>query len=206
MATATVGSTTRDRILDEAERLFARGGIEGVTSREIVEAAQQRNVSAVTYHFGSREGLLLEILSRRGGPVDAERGRRRSSLDAKPSVLELVECLVAPYAALLDDQGGRSYLRIVAQLRGRFAAWRVESDVETTRHLAKVLDEIEARAPGKPVQRRERVVGLIMLMTAMTAERARRIDEGAAPETSHRLFVSDLTAMCSAVVSGNTGA
>ena len=63
-------STTRERLLDEAERLFARSSIPGVTTRQIVEAAQQRNTSAVTYHFGSRGGLLLELLARRGGPVD----------------------------------------------------------------------------------------------------------------------------------------
>ena len=57
---APVAVATRDRLLDEAERLFARGGVQGVTTREITEAAQQRNTSAVTYHFRSRQGLLLE--------------------------------------------------------------------------------------------------------------------------------------------------
>ncbi|MCB1029682.1 MAG: TetR family transcriptional regulator, partial [Acidimicrobiales bacterium] len=45
-ATAPAGQPTRLRIVDEAERLFARRGIEGVATREIVEAAQQRNASA----------------------------------------------------------------------------------------------------------------------------------------------------------------
>lgn len=199
---------TRDRLLDEAERLFARGGIDRVTSREIIEAAEQRNVSAVTYHFGSREGLLLELLARRGGPVDVSRGERRDALeqqqprDGVPPIADLVACLVIPYVALLDDPGGRSYLRIVAQLRGRFAAWRVESDVETTRHLARILDEIEVRAAGSTPQRRERIVGLIMLMTGMAAERARRIDDEAGNETSAEEFVDDLIRMCTATVSG----
>lgn len=111
-------------------------------------------------------------------------------------------CLVEPYAALLDDPGGRSYLRIVAQLRGRFAAWRVESDESTTRHLAAILDEIETRAPGALALRRERIVGLIMVLTGMTAERARRIDEGATNETTDDEFVEDLVAMCAALVTG----
>ncbi len=203
---ATATASTRDRLLDEAERLFARGGIDRVTSREVVEAAGQRNVSAISYHFGSREGLLLEILARRGGPVDAGRGRRRDALSAHPSVAELVACLVEPYAELLDDGGGRSYLRIVAQLRGRFAAWRIASDAATTEHLARILDEIEARAPGRAPQRRERVVGMIMLLTGMAAERARRIDEGAALDTAAAEFVADLVAMCSAVVMPTPGA
>lgn len=179
---------------------FARHGIDRVTSREIVEAAGQRNVSAVTYHFGSREGLLRQILTRRGGPVDRSRGHHRARLGAQPPVRDLVACLVEPYLELLDSPGGRSYLRIVAQLRGRFAAWRVESDAATTAHLAGILDELETRAPGTAPRRRDRVVGLIMLMTGMAAERARAIDQGVDPETSDREFTADLVAMCAALL------
>jgi len=43
---------TRERLLAEARRLFATQGVFQTTSREIVEAAGQRNVSALTYNFG----------------------------------------------------------------------------------------------------------------------------------------------------------
>jgi hypothetical protein len=110
-----------------------------------------------------------------------------------------VRCLVEPYAALLDDPGGRSYLRIVAQLRGRFAAWR-ESDAATTRHLTAILDRIEREPSGPPAVRRERVLGLIVLLTGTVAERARRIDEDRGNELDHEAFVAGLIAMCTAVV------
>lgn len=171
-----------------------------MTTREITEAAEQRNASAVTYHFGSRQGLLLEILARRGAPVDRARGERRAAAGDQPTLAALVACLVVPYAELLDDPGGRSYVRIVAQLRGRFAAWRVESDTATTEHLARVLDEIEARPDAPPAVRRERVVALIMVLTATVAERARRIDDGTGNELTHQQFVDNLVAMCAAVV------
>lgn len=165
-----------------------------------MEAAEQRNASAISYHFGSREGLLLELLARRGGPVDEQRGELRDALGDAPSTRDLVRCLVAPYCELLTWPGGRSYLRIVAQLRGRFAAWRIESDQATTKQLARVLDEIEARAALSPALRRERIVALIMVMTATTAERARLLDEGAAPELDHDAFVDNLVDMCAALV------
>lgn len=191
---------TRERLLDEAERLFARDSIAGVTTRQITEAAQQRNTSAVSYHFGSREGLLLELLARRGGPVDDERGALRSQLGDRPPVSELVRCLVVPYGDLLLREEGRSYVRIVAQLRGRFAVWRVESDAATSEHLRAVLDEIEARPDAPAELQRERVIALIMVMTATTAERARRIDDGLELDLGHEAFVANLIDMCSALV------
>ena len=142
----------------------------------------------------------MEVLARRGAPVDAERGSRRASLGASPSTPDLVGCLVVPYADLVERPEGRSYVRIVAQLRGRFAAWRVESDVETTQHLAEILDEIEARPDAPLAVRRERVVGLIMLLTAAVAERARLVDEGNTPELDHGAFVANLVAMCAALI------
>ncbi len=109
-------------------------------------------------------------------------------------------CLVEPYAALLSSAGGRAYLRIVGQLRGRFAAWRVESDQATTVHLARVLDELESRPSAPLAVRRERVVGMIMLLTGATAERARHIDEDAEEALAHDEFVANLVTMCAAVL------
>jgi hypothetical protein len=63
-----------------------------------------------------------------------------------------------------------------------------------------VLDEIERRPDLPAPLRRERVVALIMVMTATTAERARRIDEGHDPDLDHDAFVANLVDMCSAVV------
>jgi len=197
--------TTRERLLDVAELRFARSSVAGVTTREIVEAADQRNTSAVSYHFGSREGLLLAILARRGAPVDERRGELRALLPDAPDTDALVSCLVVPYCAMLELPEGRSYVRIVAQLRGRFAAWRVESDTATTKHLSAILDEIELRAPGSVAVRRERIVALIMVMTATTAERARRIDELETPELDHEQFVGNLIDMCAALVTSRAG-
>ncbi|MDQ2677479.1 MAG: TetR family transcriptional regulator [Actinomycetota bacterium] len=194
--------TTRDRLLDEAEFLFARSSVAGVTSRQITEAAEQRNTSAISYHFGSREGLLLEILARRGAPIDEARGRRRDTLGAEPPLRDLVACLVEPYCAVLGTSEGRSYLRIVAQLRGRFAAWKVESDTSTTAHLSRILDEIVATCDASTAVRQERVLALIMVITGTTAERARRLDEDAEVALGHDEFVDQLTGICTAIIGG----
>ena len=80
------GDLTRDRILDEAEVLFARKGFQAVSVREITSAAHC-NLAAVNYHFGNKENLYLEVFRVRWAP----RARRvhesfRKSLPAQDSL------------------------------------------------------------------------------------------------------------------------
>jgi AcrR family transcriptional regulator len=58
---------TRDRILDEAETLFARKGYHAVSVREITNAANC-NLAAVNYHFGNKQNLYLEVFRSRWLP------------------------------------------------------------------------------------------------------------------------------------------
>jgi len=54
---------TRERLLEEARKLFAGRGFHRVTVREICTAARA-NVAAINYHFGGKEGLYREVLDR----------------------------------------------------------------------------------------------------------------------------------------------
>ena len=103
-------TATKERLLREAERLFARRGLYQVTIREITEAAEQRNVSALNYHFGSREGLLDAILARHGDRTDLARGEMLHLAGRDATSRELVAALVVPYAANLSRPDGRDYL------------------------------------------------------------------------------------------------
>ena len=67
-------TSTRDRLLDVAERLFAERGVDATSLRAITTEAEA-NLASVNYHFGSKDGLFLEILARRTAPVNAERLR-----------------------------------------------------------------------------------------------------------------------------------
>jgi TetR/AcrR family transcriptional regulator, regulator of cefoperazone and chloramphenicol sensitivity len=187
-------TATKSLLLREAERLFARRGLYQVTLREITEAAGQRNVSALNYHFGSREGVLAAILARHAAPMDAARGELRDAFGPQPTTRELVAALVVPYAAHLAEPDGRDYLRIVEQLAPTFSEWRRSPDAGTGTRLREILTELERRPVGLPhALRRERVVELIMLMTAALAERARVIETDRALELDEPTFVGNLT-------------
>ncbi len=182
---------TRARLLAEAERLFAERGIHGATTREITAAAGQRNASALTYHFGSRQQVLLEILRVHGDPLDDRRGALVTEPVGEQPTRDLVAALLVPYAGCLDTSSGRAYLRIVAQLADTFPVWRSDAGLRAV-HLVRILEALEARVPGGEQQARERVVAMILLMTAAMAERARQVETGGPVGLSHEAFVAML--------------
>jgi AcrR family transcriptional regulator len=61
------GEDTRERILTEAEALFAERGYEAVSVREITKKAGC-NLAAVNYHFGNKNNLYLEVFRSRVVP------------------------------------------------------------------------------------------------------------------------------------------
>ena len=69
---------TKIRIMDAAEQLFARDGFHITSLRGLTELANV-NLAAVNYHFGSKEGLLQAVISRRLLPLNE---LRRQKLEA----------------------------------------------------------------------------------------------------------------------------
>ena len=186
-------TATRRSLLREAERLFARRGLHQVATREIVQAAGQRNASALNYHFGSRSGVLDAILSLHGDPTDIRRGELLALAGPDGSTRDLVAALVIPYAAHLASEEGRDYLRIVSQLSSRFSLWR-QGSPGSGEQLIAILSILEARPLSlSPEIRQERIVALIMLMTVAMSERARILEQGPEMTVDEPAFLSNLT-------------
>ncbi len=57
------GNAVRDRLLGAALQLFARKGFESASVRELTEAAKVTRPT-LYYHFGSKEGIYLELVER----------------------------------------------------------------------------------------------------------------------------------------------
>ena len=55
--------STKNKILDAAENLFAIQGFNGTSLREITSRAEV-NLAAVNYHFGSKKELIKSVMSR----------------------------------------------------------------------------------------------------------------------------------------------
>lgn len=71
--------STRERIKRAARRLFALNGVDAVAVRDIISAAGQKNVSALNYYFGSKEGLLERLI---GDALAIAHARWDNGLDA----------------------------------------------------------------------------------------------------------------------------
>jgi AcrR family transcriptional regulator len=116
---ATDGLDTRTKLILAAERLFGERGIDAVPLREVVVAAGQRNASALLYHIGGREELVLAILEFRRAAVDA---RRVKLLDEYVNAgvtmdeMAIAAGVILPLVELmLSDPRGGNYLRFLSQ-------------------------------------------------------------------------------------------
>ena len=114
--------STKDRILDAAEALFALNGSSGASLRAITRRAKV-NLAAVHYHFGSKDRLLEAVLARRLLPLNAERIRRletyKKEAGRKKVRLEnIIEAMVGPALRLSRDENkrGRIFMRLLGRL------------------------------------------------------------------------------------------
>jgi AcrR family transcriptional regulator len=112
----------KERILDTAERLFARHGFYGVSVRDITEAAGV-DVALVNYHFGSKRELFAAVFQRRAEILNPERLARleevrRAALPGVPSLEDIVNSFTYPLLerSARGGPGWKSYFALVAQV------------------------------------------------------------------------------------------
>ncbi|MER6691162.1 helix-turn-helix domain-containing protein [Streptomyces minutiscleroticus] len=92
-----------------AERLYAERGLSAVSNRQISEAAGQGNVTAVSYHFGTRLDLVRAIMEHHGEQVDARQSRCAAEVDDGSDLRQWVRCLVRPVTEHLAGLGVPSW-------------------------------------------------------------------------------------------------
>jgi AcrR family transcriptional regulator len=109
------GLRTRGRLMDAALNLIAERGEEGVTLRELTDAAEA-NIAAVSYHFGSLgslcEAAIEDALERY---LDAQQ-EAVGALGPESTLEELAAAFARPMMRALSS-GGRdlAVMRIVAR-------------------------------------------------------------------------------------------
>src|SRR5579872_1323308 len=112
--------STKDRILDTAERLFAENGY-GATSLRSIIAAAGVNLAAVHYHFHSKEELLATVMRRRVEPVNRERlamleDAERAAGPAGPSIEAVLTALLAPPMRMAREPSSATFVKLMGRI------------------------------------------------------------------------------------------
>lgn len=136
------GEETRDAILDAAERLFAERGFNGVTMRQIGEAAAV-DAAMTHYYFATKRGLFDAVFLRRAAILNAEREERLDALEAAAKGSVSPEAVIAAFVDPALERwarggpGWKAYLALVAQVNNTHE-WGGEA-------MARVFDPVVAR-------------------------------------------------------------
>ena len=111
---ASTTLSTRDRILDAAEELFALHGFAGTSMRQLTTSAGV-NLAAVNYHFGSKDKLIAEVFQRRLDSMSQTRMAALSQALANdpPQLEDVMRAFVEPALGLIQN-GGSAFLRVMA--------------------------------------------------------------------------------------------
>jgi AcrR family transcriptional regulator len=194
-------ASTRDKLLDAAARLFAERGVEAVSIAEIVRSAGQRNSSALHYHFGSRDAVLVALLERHVPDIRSRRLELLELARAAPGddPRAAAEAIVRPVTEFAQrGWRERAYLQYGSMLGQQID--RLAPEVQT---LLADTSGYEAwrllaqRCPRLPTKIwMERMAICTAFIGRAAADRAAQLDRGGAhPVLSDDLFVDNLLDM-----------
>ena len=111
---------TRRKFIDSAELLFGTKGIDQVRTKELLAAAEQKNESALQYHFGSRAGLIDAIMKDRMQELDLQRQKLISVLEEDGQIEDpnaLVRTMLQPIAErVAKSDNGPAFIGLLAQV------------------------------------------------------------------------------------------
>ncbi len=192
---ADTGLEAAENLKAVAVALFAERGVDGVTVRQIAEAAGQKNHAAVGYHFGSKEALVRAVVVHGAKLIDELRNRMLNEIEAYggPSTLiEITGVLVRSSLVPSNPPWSDCYNRFIVMLQ--LTNYRLFMDALEGRwnsgylrcqsHIRKLLADI----PSRQVNRRLVLMG--GAMAGIIAARERELADGS---RDHPMWRSERT-------------
>ena len=191
----------REAILCAAEELFSTNGFNAVSVRDIAQAAGA-NPGSVTYHFKTKDGLLLEIYRRHCGPMN----RRRSELlaaarrvrDLQDRLEAIVRAYVLPaFSSGSDLAGGGARftrLRAVMSAEGNEVTGRIIAQTfdDTSHAFIDAICESLPHIPRTEIVWRSHFLLGALYYTLVTPERVSRLSRGEADGTDAATAIEEL--------------
>ncbi len=142
--------TTRVALIEAAEALFARFGVDVVSTRQLGAAIGSQNTNVVSYHFGSKDALVEAVYRYRLPQIDRRRGellREAEDSGQSGNLDRILHAFALPLFEQTDADGQHSYARFVAAIeRSGMIATRgeVAGDFpETAKLIRRIVEHLE---------------------------------------------------------------
>lgn len=112
--------STKNKILDAAEVLFADKGFNGTSLREITSQAEV-NLAAVNYHFGSKKELIKDVMSRYMNELSPRLETSLHTLclddEVQPTLIDVFSAFLEPLLHLnsFKENGTSTFLQLLGR-------------------------------------------------------------------------------------------
>jgi len=179
----------REAILSAAELLFSTRGFNAVSIRDIALEAGA-NPGSITYHFKSKDGLLLEIYKRHCGPMNKRRIEllvaARRVRDGQDRLEAIVRAYVQPaFSSSSDLAGGGARftrLRAVMSAEGNAVVGRIIAEIfdDTTNAFIEAIGDCLPHLPRMTIVWRSQFLLGALYYTLVNPERVTRLSRGEA--------------------------
>src|SRR5579871_8244 len=191
----------REAILCAAEELFSTNGFNAVSVRDIAQAAGA-NPGSVTYHFKTKDGLLLEIYRRHCGPMNLRRSELLAAAQRVRDVNDRLEAIVRAYVLPAFSSGNDlagggarfTRLRAVMSAEGNAVAGKIIAQTfdDTSHAFIDAICESVPHIPRTEIVWRSHFLLGALYYTLVTPERVARLSRGEADGTDAASAIEQL--------------
>ncbi len=201
MAERLTRHSLHDTILDAAETLMSERGFNGVSMRTICQAAGV-NLGSMTYHFGTKEGLLRAIYDRHVRPMNARRiellQEAERIFDRNDRLEAIVRAFLVPAFSSKSDAygGGARFTRIraILSMEGNETARQIiaESFDETTQTFVDAIGRAVPDLDHDTIVWRCHFLLGGLYYTLVTGDRIDRLTDGRETGADHNRAIDEL--------------
>lgn len=206
---------TRERILDSAEALFAERGFDATSIREIADHSGD-TIGTLSYHFKSKDQLLLEVVHRRFDVLADLRRNMYAGFRARsggtPTLEDAITAITVPFLerAMCGGQAWQCYTSLLARLMYVGHSESSRAVAELTDPVAKeflgwMKDAAPTASPAEIGYAYQFIIGCLMdCCSQMESDRFRRLTDGASRlanyEDTLQRFLTFVTAGARALI------
>lgn len=201
-------ANTRNHLIHVAEKLFAEQGIDQISLRHITQAAEQKNASAIHYHFGSKDALVEAIYDLRMEAINRRRADIFEALEAQDRTKDLyalVDAVVQPLAdCLLMSDPPNHYVQFAARAmehpRYYKMAWKRGKAGRAFAQIFDAMDHVLADIPPEVFSQRFGMM-LRQVFGELSAHHQLHLSGRRRSKANTALFVSNLVDSMTAALS-----